>query len=105
MGELDGVWKVERVSGVLPPMVGVRKRIRGARGVTAVGPVQVPFTVAGRTLRYHAPLGGLVDYLEPESEGFSGRATVRGREYARFRLCRLGSVEETLDEGDDMAAD
>ena len=34
MGELDGVWEVKRVSGALPPLTGVRKRIMGRRGHT-----------------------------------------------------------------------
>ena len=29
MSELDGEWEVERVSGLLPPLVGVRKEIDG----------------------------------------------------------------------------
>ena len=95
MGELDGVWRVERVSGLLPPLVGVRKRIRGARGETAVGPFPgIPFVVDGRALRYRPPLSGLVDELEPEEGGYRGRATFMGREYGRFRLRRLTTKEE-----------
>lgn len=91
MSELDGLWKVERVSGLLPPLVGVRKRIDGARGETKVGPLPgVPFAVDGRQLRYRAPLLGLVDVLEPEAGGFRGSARFLGREYARFRLRPVG---------------
>jgi hypothetical protein len=87
VADLDGVWTVERVSGVLPPMVGVRKRIHGSRGETRLrGLPGAPFVVEGLTLRYRAPLWGLVDYLEPEGDGFRGRATFRGRELGRFRM-------------------
>jgi len=37
--DLEGLWRVERVGGFLPPMVGVRKRIGGASGETRVGPL------------------------------------------------------------------
>jgi hypothetical protein len=87
VAELDGSWKVERVSGVLPPMVGVRKRIEGSRGETKLGGLPgVPFVVDGLALRYRAPLWGLIDYLEPDGDGFRGRATFRGRELGRFRM-------------------
>jgi hypothetical protein len=90
MNELDGVWDVERVSGLLPPLVGVRKRIRGARGKTTVAGVGAPFDVVGRELRYRGPLRGLVDFLEPAVDGgWDGRATFLGREYGRFRLTPL----------------
>jgi hypothetical protein len=87
MGELDGVWNVRRESGVLPPMVGVRKEIAGAAGHTIVGPVRLPFAVEGRSLRYRFP-PGLVDELEPEGDGFRGRALLAGRELGRFRIER-----------------
>jgi ferritin-like metal-binding protein YciE len=89
VAELDGVWDVKRLSGALPPLVGVRKRIRGARGETVVarGP-GVPFDVRGRELRYRAPFGFLVDVLEPHGDGFHGRATAFGRTYAEFELRR-----------------
>ncbi len=90
MGELDGTWTVERVSGALPPMIGVRKQISGTRGRTLVGPVPLPFDVRDRSLRYRFPRG-LVDYVEPEREGvFRGRATLFGRELGRFRMTREG---------------
>ena len=90
MGELDGTWNVERVSGVLPPMVGVRKQISGARGRTLAGLVPLPFDVDGRSLRYRFP-PGLVDYVEPAGDGvFRGRATLFGRELGRFRMKRQG---------------
>jgi hypothetical protein len=88
--ELDGVWSVERVSGALPPMVGVRKRIRGERGETKLGPLPgVRFDVRGLELHYRAPFSGFVDVLEPEGEGrFGGRATFRGTELGRFRIVK-----------------
>jgi hypothetical protein len=89
MAELDGRWLVVREGGLLPPMVGVRKQIAGARGVTALGPLRLPFHVDGLRLRYRFP-PGLVDELEPDGDGFRGRALVAGRELGRFRLERAG---------------
>lgn len=87
---LDGQWNVERVSGWLPPLLGVRKRIRGSRGETAIGPLPgVPFDVVGLELRY--PGGAFVDVLEPDADGYAGRATFRGREFGRFRMRRLAA--------------
>ena len=89
MGELDGVWDVRRISGVLPPLAGVRKRIDGAGGETVVGGGRgLPFDVRGLELRYRAPFSFLVDVLEPDGDGYRGRATVFGRTYGRFRLVR-----------------
>ena len=90
MTELDGIWRVKRLSGFLPPMVGVRKRIRGASGETAVGPLPgVPFDVVGFSLHYRVPFRGFVDELEPAVGGFRGRATFRGRVFGRFELERI----------------
>jgi hypothetical protein len=90
VGELDGLWDVKRVSGFLPPTVGVRKRISGTNGVTKVGPLPgVPFDVVGPSLRYRAPFRGFVDELEPAGDGFEGRATFRGRQFGRFALTRI----------------
>jgi ferritin-like metal-binding protein YciE len=89
VGELDGTWKVERTGGVLPPMLGVRKRIAGASGVTVAGPVQARFDLVGRELRYRAPFAGFVDVLAPAGPGWSGRALYRGRQYGRFRLTAI----------------
>jgi hypothetical protein len=87
--ELDGVWNVERRGGLLPPLVGVRKRIQGSRGETTCGPLPgMPFDVVGLSLRYRAPFRGFVDELEPDGDGFRGRATFRGREFGRFALTR-----------------
>jgi ferritin-like metal-binding protein YciE len=103
MTELDGTWRVQRVSGLLPPLMGLQKRISGDRGETTLGTLPgVPFTVEGLTLRYRAPLDGFVDQLEPTADGFSGRATFRGREYARFTMRRV-QARTTTTEGVPMA--
>ncbi|MCP9485201.1 MAG: hypothetical protein MSC30_05045 [Gaiellaceae bacterium MAG52_C11] len=86
MSELDGTWNVERVSGLLPPLLGVRKRIDGPGGRTTVGPIRAPFAVVGRELRYTGLFTGFVDVLEPAGDGWTGRALYREREYGRFRL-------------------
>jgi hypothetical protein len=85
VGELDGVWKVERRSGLLPPMLGVRKHIEGDRGSTKLGPLPgLRFRVEGSTLRYLGPLSGLVDVLELENGGYHGRSTFMGKELGTF---------------------
>jgi len=90
VGELDGVWDVKRVSGALPPLVGVRKKISGTSGSTKLGPLPgVPFDVVGLSLCYRAPFRGFVDELEPAGEGYRGRALFRGRGFATFELRRL----------------
>jgi hypothetical protein len=87
---LDGEWRVIRSGGLLPPLIGVRKRIAGGRGETALGRLPgVPFDVDGLSLRYRPPLAGFVDHLEPEGDAFRGRATFRGRELGRFVLRRV----------------
>jgi len=88
MSELDGVWKVERVGGALPPMRGVRKRIDGDRGVTLAGPVTMAFEVRGLELRYRRPFVGFVDFLEPDGDAYRGRATFLGRQFGSFRLTK-----------------
>ena len=86
---LEGDWQVIRTGGLLPPLLGVRKRIRGDRGQTSLGPFPgVPFDVVGNELRYRAPFVGFVDVVEPSSEGYRGRALVFGREVGTFRLER-----------------
>ena len=98
--QLEGVWDVERVSGLLPPLLSVRKRISGGRGETGVGRLPgVPFDVVGYELRYRAPLAGFVDVLEPAGDRFDGRALFRGTEYARFRLLPVkGEVMNTIND-------
>ena len=90
MAELDGVWNVRRLGGLLPPLAGVRKRIRGAHGETTIGPLPgAPFEVVGFELRYRAPFAGFVDVLEPHARGYLGRATFRGQQFGRFALERV----------------
>jgi hypothetical protein len=87
---LEGVWRVERAGGLLPPLVGVTKRIRDGRGETRLGRiVGVPFVVSGDELRYVAPFGGFVDRVEAHGDGFTGTATFRGRAFGTFELRRL----------------
>ena len=89
MRDLDGEWNVRRVSGVLPPLYGVRKRIDGLKGVTLPPvPLPLPFDVAGRELRYRGLLSGLVDHLEPDGDGWRGVARYRGRTLGRFAMTR-----------------
>lgn len=91
---LDGVWSVERSGGALPPMVGVRKRIRGTTGETIAGPLRMRFDVRGNELRYRRPFVGLVDEIAPDADGYDGRATWFGVELGRFRLRRIDVTEE-----------
>ena len=92
MGELDGEWEVRRVSGALPPLYFVRKRIDGSAGVTLLGIVGAPFDVVGRELRYKGALSrGLVDTVEPGEDGWwDGVARYRGRLLGRFAMRRIG---------------
>jgi hypothetical protein len=90
VAELDGVWDVTRTGGALPPLFAVRKEIEGGRGVTSVGPMPgVPFDVDGLRLRYRGLFSAFVDELEPDDDGYRGRATFRGREFGRFEMRRV----------------
>jgi hypothetical protein len=88
---LEGIWKVKRTGGLLPPLVGVRKRISGASGQTCVGRlVRARFRVDGLALRYLSPFAGFVDLLDEEQAGVvHGRATFRGKEFGRFAMTRI----------------
>jgi ferritin-like metal-binding protein YciE len=90
MAELDGNWEVRRVSGMLPPLLGVRKRIHGSRGSTVVADrrLSIDFDVVGNELRYRGPFEGFVDVVEEADDGFQGRFTFRGRELGRFAMTR-----------------
>ena len=89
MSELDGDWELRRVSGALPPLSGLRKRIDGAGGATVLpGGLGVPFAVVGRELRYRPPFAMVVDVLEPHGDGWHGRATVFGRTVGEFSMSR-----------------
>ena len=98
MTQLDGVWKVERESGALPPLPGVTKRIHGTRGQTRFpGLPPMTFEVRGLSLHYHAPFDSFVDVLEPDSpDVLRGRATLRGRTFGHFTM-RRQAVETELE--------
>jgi hypothetical protein len=89
---LDGIWRVEREAGALPPF-GLTKRIFGDGGWTLVaGLPAAHFRVhrrngQGATLDY---LGLPVkDELTPREDGtWGGRGLLLGREFCRFRLVR-----------------
>jgi ferritin-like metal-binding protein YciE len=106
--ELEGDWRVERLGGFLPPMTGVRKRIRGGRGETRIGPLPGwPFSIARRAGRvaliYRLPLPMLVDELWAGAGGsWLGRSTVGGRELGRFRMSRRGYNDTRSEEGRSM---
>jgi len=100
VGELDGVWAVERVSGALPPLHGCIQRIHGESGTTEFPRLPgMPFEVRGLELHYRGPFGMLVDKLERQNGAYAGRATMLGREFGRFTLRRLdamGQLKEQL---------
>jgi ferritin-like metal-binding protein YciE len=110
MSDIEGDWRVERTGGLLPPMIGVWKRIRGDRGETWAGPLPGwAFRVERReesvALVYRAPFSGLVDELWAAADGsLSGRSTLGGRELGRFRMVRSGyHHDETPEEEESMA--
>jgi len=89
MAELDGEWELQRLSGLLPPLAGMRKRIRGEDGATVLpGGLPVPFAVVAHEPRYRPPFSMVVDVLEPDGDGWHGRATVFGRTVGEFRMSR-----------------
>jgi ferritin-like metal-binding protein YciE len=99
VGELDGVWAVERVSGALPPLHGCVKRIHGSRGTTEFANFPgMPFDVRGLELHYRGPFAVFVDKLEGTTGGYSGRATLLGREFGRFELRRLEPMGQLQDQ-------
>ena len=93
---VEGDWRVERLSGPVP-MPFVWKQVRGGRGTTRVSPPGVsfgpglPFRLEQReghvTLIYTGPLSFLVDELRLEEDGsWLGRANAAGVRYAWFSL-------------------
>jgi hypothetical protein len=95
MNELEGRWRIERLSGVLPPMIAVHKEVRGERGETRFGPLPgPPYGIEERedclALVYRPPFSMLVDEVRRESEdSWLGRATLGGRTFGRFRMTRV----------------
>lgn len=80
----SGRYRVERISGLLPP--GLGKTIEGDRGVTTLaGRPLARFGTAGRSLIYDwLPIR---DRLEQQADGsWTGRGIVAGVEFCRFRL-------------------
>jgi ferritin-like metal-binding protein YciE len=95
VSELDGVWAVDRLSGALPPLYGCVKRIHGTQGTTEFQHLPgLPFEVRGLELHYRSPFALLVDKLEPQNGGYMGRATMLGREFGRFTLRRLKTMDQ-----------
>jgi hypothetical protein len=88
VAQLDGVWDVKRLSGALPPLVGMRKSIHGSRGETLLGPIRMPFDVRGNELHYRAPFSRFVDVLLVDRDVCEGRATFNGKQFGRFELRR-----------------
>jgi hypothetical protein len=90
--DLSGLWALERVSGLLPPLGLLHKRIEGVRGATRLGTVlRLPFDVRdgrrGPELVYAGPLGIVRDRLEPSGDGgWSGETLVLGVPVGRFRM-------------------
>lgn len=104
MRSIEGEWKVERLNGLLPPMVGVWKRIQGDSGETRTGPVPVwPFRCERRerevALVYRWPFSGLVDEVRPEPDGsWTGRSTLLGLELGTFRMAPMDHHKTTSSE-------
>lgn len=92
--QLTGRWALSRVSGLLPPLGLMHKRITGGRGTTRIGSlVGIPFSVRdapdGPVLIYAGPLGFLRDRLRRRQDGgWDGEATVLGLTVGRFRMTR-----------------
>ncbi len=108
---LEGDWHVERLGGLLPPMVGVRKRIRGESGETRFGPfLGYPFTVERRegyvALAYRPPFSGVVDEVRAAPDGsILGRSVLGGRELGRFRMVRIGYHDGVRERGENVTHD
>jgi hypothetical protein len=94
VAQLDGIWEVKRLSGALPPLVGMRKRISGTRGETLLGPLRMPFEVRGNELHYRAPFSGFVDVIDVGENVGQGRATFNGKQFGRFELRRAQMAKE-----------
>ena len=92
MAALDGVWRVERETGALPPF-GLSKRIFGDGGWTLVAGVPAAYFHVRRREGEGARLDyvgwPVKDELTPRDDGsWGGRGLMFGREFCRFRLVR-----------------
>ena len=110
LGNLEGDWKVRRLSGPLP-MPFVWKRIRDGRGATHVLPSwrsgrlplepKLPFELKQHeghvALIYRPPLSFLADELRLEEDGrWLGRAYIASLPYAWFRMIPIRAREGPL---------
>ena len=99
--DLDGLWRVERAGGLMPPMVGVWKRIEGRSGETRVGlvigwPFDVERLPEGFAMVYRPPFSAIADEVRVGPAGsWVGRSVVGGRELGRFRMRRIGGHRRT----------
>ena len=92
MPSLDGVWRIEREAGVLPPF-GLSKRIFGDGGWTLVAGVPAAYfrvrRLDGEGARLVYVGWPVVDEVTPREDGsWGGRGLFAGREFCRFRLVR-----------------
>jgi hypothetical protein len=91
---LEGLWQVERTGGLLPPMVGVLKRIEGAQGETRIGSlIGWTFSVEPRgegfAMVYRPPFSAFVDEVRlGPGDSWVGSSLLDGREFGRFRMRR-----------------
>ena len=92
---LEGLWQVERAGGLLPPMVGVLKRIEGAQGETRIGSlIGWAFSVKPRgegfAMVYRPPFSAFVDEVRAgPADSWVGSSLLKGRELGRFRMWRI----------------
>jgi hypothetical protein len=95
MDELEGRWRVERLSGALPPMVAVHKEIHGKQGETRFGHLLgLRFRIEERedcpALVYRPPFSMLVDEVRKRTDdSWLGETTLGGRALGRFRMTRV----------------
>jgi ferritin-like metal-binding protein YciE len=92
---LEGLWQVERAGGLLPPMVGVLKRIEGAQGETRIGSlIGWTFSVEPRgegfAMMYRPPFSAFVDEVRAgPGDSWVGSSLLDGRKFGRFRMRRI----------------
>ena len=97
MATLDGVWRVEREAGALPPF-GLSKRIFGPSGWTLVAGVPAAHFRVRRGQKGRATLDyvgfPVTDVLTARPDGsWGGRGLLLGREFCRFRLVRESATD------------